>query len=141
MSVCPHLGGTTCWRVPLAGGVPPAGGVPQRGYQGDTPCRGYPGPVQMGGVHGVPPQPGMGYPLPRQGVPPPPSAGRQIEYLIRRGRYASCVHARRTVLFTNCFAFHRSAQKQQLSIKLSALLNDITKSYLVFFDLSIFTGS
>ena len=31
------------------------------------------------------PQPGMGY--------PPPRIGRQMEYLIRRGRYASCVHA------------------------------------------------
>ena len=46
-------------------------------------------------------QPGMGYPhsgvpLPRPqrwGNPPPGGIGQQMEYLIRGGRYASCVHA------------------------------------------------
>ena len=53
-------------------------GVPRSG-----PARGegaYPGQVQLGG-------------------PPPPGTGQQMEYLIRRGRYASCVHAGGTFLF------------------------------------------
>ena len=35
-----------------------------------------------------------GYPpLAREGIPPPPQGvGQQMEYLIRRGRYAACVH-------------------------------------------------
>ena len=109
-----HGGGYPTW--PGGGGVPqpgPAGGYPT--WPGATP-----GQVQMGGTparsdRGVP-QPGgggtPGYPpavvpqgtpqqwypgYPPGGVPPargvPPSTGQQMEYLIRRSRYASCVHA------------------------------------------------
>ena len=64
-----------------------------------------PGQVQMGGRYlGVPPSPATkvptpparsGYlpPNPRYLPPPPPGIGQHMEYLIRRGRYASCVHA------------------------------------------------
>ena len=62
---------------------------------------GYPGQVQMvGGVPWVSPGQGSGPPHPRlDGVPPgrgyprPPGTGQQMQYLTRRGRYASCVHA------------------------------------------------
>ena len=53
------------------------GGVPQPASQ-SGPARGYPCQVQL---------------RLRQGVPPPPGTGQQMEYLIRRCRYASCVHA------------------------------------------------
>ena len=61
-----------------------------------TTARGYPGQVwwgvpQPGPRWGVPPQPGMASPPAR--VLPPPGTGQQMQYLIRRGRYASCVHA------------------------------------------------
>ena len=44
------------------------------------------------------PQPGMGFPHPEMGYPPardgvPPGIGQQMEYLVRGGQYASCVHA------------------------------------------------
>ena len=64
----------------------PRGQVRMGGYpsQGGT-CPGYPPwPAQDGGV----PQP-VGA---RLGYPPLPAV-QQMEYLIRRGRYASCVHA------------------------------------------------
>ena len=64
--------------VPQPGGYPPPGQVQQRGVLQPGPDRGVP-PNR----DGVPP--GMGY-------PPPRSTGQQMEYLIRRGRYASCVH-------------------------------------------------
>ena len=74
-SICLSTGG---WGVPHL-----ARGVPQPG-----PARGAPGQVWWGGVPqgGVPP--GRGYP--QQWYPP---AGQEMEYLIRRGRCASGVHA------------------------------------------------
>ena len=43
---------------------------------------------------GVPPDQGWGTLLARDGVTPPhPEIGQQSEYLLRDGRYASCVHA------------------------------------------------
>ena len=66
----PLLGGTPPWVPPIwpGRGVPPAGGTPPW----------------------VPlVRPGWGVP-PAGGVP---HFGKQMEYLIRRGRYASCVHA------------------------------------------------
>ena len=106
----PWTGGTPPGRgVPRPG---PIGGTPARSDQGGR----YPGQVQMGGTPakcdgggtwgGVPPgrdgvSPGQvwwgytrgGVPTSRDGVPPwqgyPSSTGQQMEYLIRRGRYAS----------------------------------------------------
>ena len=100
-SVCPHLGG---------------GGTPVRSDRGGTPTRSNGGGVSLSGLMGGVPQPGlMGVPQPGPtGVPPPGlmwgtparyprdevssypcsiKTGQQIEYLIRRGRYASCFHA------------------------------------------------
>ena len=39
------------------------------------------------------PSQGWGTPVQIWGTPPPPRIGQQMEYLICRGRYASCVHA------------------------------------------------
>ena len=66
-SVCPH------------GGTPPGrgGGDPGQVWLGE-----YPSQAQIGGG---------GTPSSLQGVPP--STGQQMEYLIRCGQYASCVHA------------------------------------------------
>ena len=64
-----------CLSVCLStgGGTPPdGGGTPARSSQEGTP------PGQAGGT-------------PRDGVPR--GTGQQMEYLIRCGRYASCVHA------------------------------------------------
>ena len=71
------------------GGVPQPGpdrGVPQLGV---PPGQGW-GTSQQGGTSLA----RMGYPPPA-GVPPPlpASTGQHMEYLIRRGRYAFCVHA------------------------------------------------
>ena len=85
-SVCSHLEG---------GG----GGTPARSRCGVTPAmsrlEGTPVRFRWGVL-----QPGQdgGYPLSRDGVPPnqdgvPPGIGQQIEYLIRGGRCAFCVHA------------------------------------------------
>ena len=80
-------------RVPQPG--------PGRGVSWPGPARGVPQPGPDGGTSGYPP--GMGTPcqgvLPSRGAPwpgrysPLPSTRQQMEYLIRRGRYASCVHA------------------------------------------------
>ena len=115
-SVCPHLGGgvpqpgpdggvypsqgdTPLWVPPVGpghGGTP-AGGVPHLRYPLSDLAGGYP-------TLGTPPVgPGWGVPL-LGGTPPRvplPSIGPgrggggvpDMEYLIRRGRYASCVHA------------------------------------------------
>ena len=76
-------------------------GVPWPGQD-----RKYPNQVRMGyplSRYGVPPSPtrdgvphsqGWGTLPARMGLPPPPPRlGQQMEYLIRGGRYASCVHA------------------------------------------------
>ena len=78
----------TCLSVCPQGGVPqpgPAGGVPQPGRGTSLAGMGYsPARSDGGGTHGgVPTRTGMGY----------PPTGQQMEYLIRRGRYAFCVHA------------------------------------------------
>ena len=61
-----------------------------------------PSQLKMGGT------PWWGYPLPRPGMgyppPPRPGIGQQMEYLIHRGRYASCVHAGGFSCFGNEFA-------------------------------------
>ena len=71
-------------------------GVPQSGPIGGG---GYPSQVRPGGV--TPARSDQGYPsqvqgCTRGGVPPgrgTPRTGQQMEYLIRRIRYVSCVHA------------------------------------------------
>ena len=71
--------------------VCPQGGTPIRSRQME-----YPHPALDGGV---PASLDGGYPLVQgwMGVPPsrgyPPWTGQQMEYLTRRGRFASCVHA------------------------------------------------
>ena len=93
-AVCSHLGGgggtpspspslnTSTGPISFLGG----GGFLSdwSGQDRGVPHNGVP-PVRSG--WGVP-WPGMGYPC-----PPSPGIGRQMEYLIRRGRYASCVRA------------------------------------------------
>ena len=75
------------------------GGVSRRDPDeggGGTLARSRWGWVYPGQGWGTPPPPGMGNPPPHQGwvIPPPPRIGLQMmEYLIRCGRYASCVHA------------------------------------------------
>ena len=64
-------------------------------YPGYPPARsGRGGGTQAGAVPGVPPWPGQdgGYPSwgVRTGVPP--RTVQHMEYLIRHGRYASCIH-------------------------------------------------
>ena len=80
-------------RVPhlwMGGDIPhlQLGGTPARLGQGGTPSLdgGYPGQA-WGTLH-----PEMGYPPSVQGWGPL-RIGQQMEYLIRSGRYASCVHA------------------------------------------------
>ena len=95
------------WGWYAGEGVPWPG--PDRGVPWGTPTSqgwgtllsgpgwGYPGQVQTGGY--PPSKAGWGtwqrvpHLNPQQGLPPPPGTGQQMEYLIRRGRYASCVHA------------------------------------------------
>ena len=81
-------------RVPPSRGRPP--GVPP------TPGRGCPSgvPPSRGCPPGVPPSrgaPAQGTPLPaggaRPGYPPPPQQEQHSVYLLRGGRYVSCVHA------------------------------------------------
>ena len=62
------------WGTPLAGWGTPQGWVPLLARPNGRPKVGYP-------------LAGMGYPPARDGVPP--GTGQQMEYLIRRGRYAS----------------------------------------------------
>ena len=73
--------------------------VPWPGWEYHHPHPGY--PLSRDGYS---PSPGMGYPsLQRWGTLPPPlfrdrvspGIGQQIEYLIRGGRYTSCVHTLR----------------------------------------------
>ena len=130
-SVCPHLGGGTLARSrlgdtpvrsrqgatpargTLSGGTPPQvppnqtwplEGTPAGGY----PCKrvpnlGYPQSNLAGGPH-------LRYPpiRPSQGVTLPggvPHFRKQMEYLIRRCRYASSVHAGGLVIFYNFWIF------------------------------------
>ena len=120
--VSSHLGrGRGVPRPGQDSGVPHPG-QDGGGYPIQVRMGGYPSHVRMGGGYssqvriGVPqlrkgyPHTKMGYPLPgqdggctpaRDGVPPPPpiqrwgppKIGQQMEYVIRSGRYASCVHA------------------------------------------------
>ena len=64
----------------VGGGVTPPGQA-----------RGYPGQIQIWG--GYPGQDQMGGTPARSRWGTPPSTGQQMEYLIHRSRYASCVHA------------------------------------------------
>ena len=101
-STCPmsFLGGEdTPWPGQDGGGVPqdrvPPGHVRMGGTLGwGTPCQGWgtpwPGQNRSEGY------PKMEYPPPpptRNGVPPHPGIGKQKDYFLRGGRYASCVHA------------------------------------------------
>ena len=101
--VSPHLrwGGGGVWGggVPRPG--PDWGGTTARSRQGGVPHPAldggggggrlpWPGP-NGGGGGGTPSSPLVGCP-PARGYPPP-RAVQQMEYLIRRGRHASCVHA------------------------------------------------
>ena len=85
------MGGTQ--GTPHQAGVPlppgPGGGYPLAG-RGTPPTRqGYsPTQVQVGGY--------PGYPPPGRGTPPP---DQHSVYLLRGGRYASCVHAGGLFLF------------------------------------------
>ena len=47
----------------------------------------------MGGTQGGVPPAGIGYSPHRDGIPPSPGTGQQMEYLIWCSRYASCIHA------------------------------------------------
>ena len=81
----PVGGGGVPWPGPARGGGYPSQvqpGVPPRPSQdkGRVPQLG-------GGTWGIP------YQVRTGGYPPPPRTGQHMEYLIRRGRYASCVHA------------------------------------------------
>ena len=111
--VCPSIHPSVCWYPPARSSQ--GQGTPARsrwGGGGGSPARSSWGGgvthLARGGTlarsrQGVPRgthQPGMGYPMagvqppsPQHGVLPPPSTGQQMEYLIHRGRYASCVHA------------------------------------------------
>ena len=107
------VGGGYPSQVQMGGGGTPAwsgwGGYPLAGM-------GYP-PARSG--QGYPPPAGMGYP-PSQvrmgwgGVPPgtdgvpPPNTRQQMEYLIRRGRCASCVHAGGLSCLPNFSRIHSS---------------------------------
>ena len=101
----------------MGGGVPEVGspqpglmGVPQPDLMG-VPKVGYPtGQVRMGGTQdGIPPARDLTPPSQvrtggtRGGVNLPPRTGQQMEYLIRRSWYASCVHAGGLSCFTNEF--------------------------------------
>ena len=88
----PHLHNTLTGPMffPGGGGGYPSdwSHVPSQGRYPSQVQMGWPGQVQMGDTparDGVPA---------RNGVPPPPcQIGQQMEYLIRGGRYASCVRA------------------------------------------------
>ena len=99
--------GTPCWGYPTFG-------TPQSDLAGDTPVGGtacwgnpfqgvphlrYPPSDLAGGTSPWVPKSDLtgGYPLPR-GVP---HFGKQMEYLIRRGRYASCIHAGGLSMFSH----------------------------------------
>ena len=80
-SVCPHLAGWGEGGIPRPGPKSSQGGYPSQVQARGTPCRGVP----HLGYNTAPPHwtwPGV-----------VPHRGKQMEYLIRRGRYASCVHA------------------------------------------------
>ena len=95
----------------LAGTPVPAGGG------GGTQYRVPPSQVRMGRgtLYWGPPHQGMGYPPTRDGVHSqgwdtpqpgmgyPPGIGQQREYLLRGGRYASCVHAGGLSCYLYCF--------------------------------------
>ena len=97
------------WGIPRPG---PDRGVPQSGPDGAYPSQVQIGHTPAGSRWGVPQPVWMGGTLARDGVPPvqvryppsrdgvslardrvPPRIGQQMDYLIRGGQYASCVHA------------------------------------------------
>ena len=119
----------------LAVGIPQPG--PVWGYPSQVWPVGYPSQVQLGGdtpakcnrgcLRWDTSWQGWGTPQPglmggtRGGVPPSrgtssPHTGLQMEYLIRRGRYASCVHA------GGLFYFHVVFKKNWLNNTLVSLL-------------------
>ena len=74
------------------------GGTPASSSWGGTPGRGVPtwGTPHHDLARGTPDRSGRGVPQQggtRLGYPPPAWTGQHMEYLIRRGRYTSCVHA------------------------------------------------
>ena len=86
LSVSSHLGG---YPIQLMGGGTPFPGLDS--WQGGTPFPGLDGGVPHPADRGEPlPSSGWGVP-PRQGVPLPPD--QHSMYLLRGGRYASCVHS------------------------------------------------
>ena len=92
-SVCPHLGGYPV-QVQIGAGVPQPHQAGGGGYQ-------------RWGT----PQPGQDIGYPRWGTPwqdGVPGGGQQMKYLIRRGRYASCVHAGGLSCFN--YSCHPSSQ-------------------------------
>ena len=87
-----------CSQRRYPGQVQTGGGVPQLGPDGGYPRWGMgypPHQVRMGRVSevGYPPPAGMGYPLTGMGGTGGGYPQVGIEYLIHRGRHASCVHA------------------------------------------------
>ena len=93
------------WPGPAGGGTPIPGwrGIPPSSLgqgQGTPSSLGAPPPSKAGWGYppsrdGVPPCQEMGIPPPPSGpaIGYPPPLGQQKEYLICRGRYASCLHA------------------------------------------------
>ena len=96
----PGLGGGTPTQV-QAGGYPipgPGGGVPHPRSRGHPPGRGTPQQGAPPGVHPPCRGPAWGTPPGRGGLPgvpppPPPQQEQHSVYLLRGGRYASCVQA------------------------------------------------
>ena len=95
-SVCLSTGGVP--HLARRGGVPQPG--PAKGY-----CKGWGTPL-----------PGMGY--------PPPGQDCRWEYLIRGGRYASCVHAGGLSCSDTCFRrwIHNSPQNFSKQLKIKNIL-------------------
>ena len=83
--------GVPAQGTPLPGMGAPAWGTPPH-LAGGTPCLGYPPllPGRGAPAQGTPPPTWQG--VPAQGTPPPQQEQHSV-YLLRGGRYASCVHA------------------------------------------------
>ena len=102
LSVCPRgvpwpglaRGGTPCpgGTLSLLGGVPTLG-TPSQTWLGGIPHPCWWGTPARSDRGGGTPWQGWGTPHPPKEEYPLPRTGQQMEYLIRRGRCASCVHA------------------------------------------------